>query len=235
MYMVRIFFINKSATMNNQHFENLLNDLYDRFNPNKKSEIPNIITKYNGQEFDAIYYLLMKYNYATNANYDPAIGTQSNVKNLIDQYSKGNRILLNKDVKLTEKDILGLAAEKVQSEIKSTVQEVDDKFSKNLEDLNLYIKNKKEEIDTSLENVKKLLEVNTSIPVNKSEIRINKIFSEDIDIPIEVHNACIGSRFLVPNLNSEENKFIGFEIKDIFFDCISYPGKCIKEITIEKV
>ena len=49
--------------MTKENFEVLLSDLYDIYNPGKKTDISNILEKYNGQEYEAVYQLLFKYNY----------------------------------------------------------------------------------------------------------------------------------------------------------------------------
>jgi hypothetical protein len=73
--------------MNKEHFQTLLEDLYDKYNHTKKSEVPNLIEKYNGQEFDAVKTFYFKYNFRTHPNYDQKAGTDTFIKNLIEQYS----------------------------------------------------------------------------------------------------------------------------------------------------
>ena len=49
--------------MDRNSFNNLLTDLYEIYQPSKKADIPGLLEKYNGQEFDALYHIFFKYNY----------------------------------------------------------------------------------------------------------------------------------------------------------------------------
>ena len=77
--------------MNKEHFQILLEDLYEKYNHTKKSDVPNLVEKYNGQEFDAIKTFYFKYNFKSNANYDQKAGTDEYIKNLIVNYSNCKR------------------------------------------------------------------------------------------------------------------------------------------------
>ena len=71
-------------------FRKLLTDLYEIYNPDKLVDIERIITQNNGREFDAIKTIYLKYNFKQSPSYDPKLGTDKQVKSLIEKYNSGN-------------------------------------------------------------------------------------------------------------------------------------------------
>lgn len=222
--------------MDKQNFENLLTDLYDAYNPSKKGDIPGLLVKYNGQEFDAIYTLLFRYNYPKSEHYIPEIGSVQNIKYLIEKYSAGERIFFNllKKANPNQTEIIEQKVQQVQDEIKSTAAQtagqvqtvIDDKLNA----VDTYIKQRVQDLDRLVLEIQ-----NKYLPAedNLLEIKLNILWTEkELNIPSSVKNMSIGTRFLVFD---SEKKFHGLEIKDIFEDYITIPGKCIKEITIDKI
>lgn len=210
--------------MDIKSFELLLSDLYDVYNPSKKSDIPNLLTKYNGKEYDAIYQLLFKYNYPKSVHYNEVIGTDKNIQLLINSYSAGERIvhkLLNQPVPSHK--------EKIEEQIKATTEQSTDQLktvvSDNLNKFDKLLQDKIAELNRMIETVKQ--------PDEQIEIRLNILWTEkELKLPSAVNSMAIGTRFMVFDV---EDKFHGMEIKDIFEDFVSIPGKRIKEITIDKI
>lgn len=245
--------------MNKEHFQLLLEDLYDKYNHTKKSEVPMLVEKYNGQEFDAIKTFYFKYNFRSNSNYDPKAGTDHQIKILIESYSKGERIIKHSKQEPTAEEESLATIRKEAENANSTISSVSESKKEELlkiaeEKTNLIQKiiNEKEKYFQSLinkldeviqEKTKKLNEINEKVisditqTKNDSdehiEIKINLDFEEtDIELPKEVNTMAAGTRFLIP---SPGGKLLAFEIKDIFCDYVTIPGKCLKEINIQRL
>ncbi len=238
--------------MTREHFETLLNDLYDIYNSSKKSDIPNILDKYNGQEYDAIYQLLFKYNYPRNPIYNPDVTTPKFIKLLIDTYSSGRRILKDEDflIKNYNQNIKfeGLVEAKV-SDVKDQItkdfdEKLDDKLNSTIEKYNNKINEIQKEFDSKIEQISKFLEdYKNKIPEllknsvkddnENIEIKLNILWTEhEINIPSNLKYCTAGDRIITTDNNGS---VIGLEIKDIYWDCVSIPDKIIKEITIDKL
>jgi len=238
--------------MTRDSFEILLNDLYDIYNSSKKSDIPNILDKYNGQEYDAIYQLLFKYNYPRNPLYNPDITSPKFIKLLIDTNSGGRRILKDEDflIKNYNQNIKfeGLVEAKVSDvkdqitkdfdvklddKLNSTIQKYNDKineiqsqFDNKIEQISSFIEDYKNKIPDLLKNTVK--DDNDNI-----EIKLNILWTEhEINIPSNLKYCTAGDRIITTDNNGN---VIGLEIKDIYWDCVSLPNKIIKEITIDKL
>lgn len=238
--------------MTRESFELLLNDLYDIYNSSKKSDISNILDKYNGQEYDAVYQLLFKYNYPRNPLYNPDITSSKFIKLLIDTYSTGRRLLKEEDflIKNYNQNIKfeGLVEQKVSNvkdqitkdfdvkldeKLNSIIEKYNNKisliqneFDKKIEQINLFLEDYKNKIPDLLKNSSK--DDNDNI-----EIKLNILWAEhEINIPSNLKYCCAGDRIITSDLNGN---IIGLEIKDIYWDCVSVPNKIIKEITIDKL
>jgi hypothetical protein len=207
--------------MEQKVFEILLNDLYDKYNPSNKKEIDNIIKKYVGQELDAIYYFLIKYNYPKHPNYDPKLNDINNVKELIVNYISGSRSILEKKPNISfedqiKKNIVKEAENKIQTQTEQFAEEINVKFSS--------IKSEIEKIKNDLNKKSQDLSI---------EIKLNILYDQsELNIPKEIETFGIGTRFLTKDTTE---RLIALEIKDIFFDFVSNPDCIIKEITIDKI
>jgi len=238
--------------MTRESFEILLSDLYDIYNPSKKNDVISILDKYNGQEYDAIYQLLFKYNYPRNPLYNPDITSPKFIKLLIDTYSAGRRILKDEDflIKNYNQNIKfeGLVEAKV-SDVKDQITKdfdvkLDDKLNATVEKYNTKINEIQREFDVKIEQIGKFLEdYKNKIPeLLKSsakddneniEIKLNILWTEhEINIPSNLKYCTAGDRIITTDNNGN---VIGLEIKDIYWDCVSIPNKIIKEITIDKL
>ncbi len=214
--------------MTKESFELLLTDLYDIYEPSKKVDIPLLLDKYNGQEFDAVYHMLFKYNYPRSEHYNSKIGTQANIKTLIADYSKGERTLSkSKPVQASPQEVIQQKIQEANDSIKTTAADTANQVQKYVDE---QLKAIDEHINARLQELNK----NNFSEANENlEVKLNLLYTEkELVIPYSVKNMCIGTRFLVFDV---EQRFVGLEIKDIVEDYISSPGRCIKEITIDKV
>jgi hypothetical protein len=220
--------------MTQENFELLLNDLYDIYNPEKKSLIPGLLISYNGREFDAIYTIYFKYNSPRifPQTYNKNVGTEKHIKYLIDEYSKGNRVLL------TDKNVVSDPLYELNKKIE-TIDKKYENSSSNEEIIN-ELKNKNTEIE------KLYSEKLNDLKDELVSLLKSKTFDEDEDIEINIDLSSIPTDIKLPNFIkhlSPQTKFIvfgsdnkpyGLEIKEVIYDFISKPGKCIKEIIIGK-
>ncbi len=220
--------------MDKNSFNNLLTDLYEIYQPSKKADIPGLLDKYNGQEFDALYHIFFKYNYPKSEHYNPELGTPQNIKFLIEKYSAGERALFSffkKEPPVNHQEIIDKKIEQTTGQVKDLVEDkiktIDTHIEKRLQEM---IK-MKEDFEAMLKDGS-WLKAKTAEESNV-EIKLNLLWTEkEVILPQNVGSMCIGTRFLIFDA---DNKFHGFEIKDITEDYISAPGKCIKEITIDKI
>jgi predicted transcriptional regulator len=240
--------------MNKEDFETLLSDLYAIYNTSKGADIPGLLNKYNGQEFDAVKTLFIRYNFRGHPNYNSELGTDKHVRYLIERYSAQDRVLkknglvqpsaeetINK--KITE------ASEKVQEETAKAKQETENFVSQKTEELDKYFATKKAEIELKLKNLeeaitKKVAELGEiskqAQPIiqqqedkQKIELKLELNYDdEDLELPKEIKDMGPGARMLLYNSKQQPK---GLEVKDVLYDCISEEGKCIKTMTIHRI
>jgi len=251
--------------MNREHFKTLLEDLYDKYNHTKKSDVPFLLENYNGREFEAIKTFYFKYNFKGSANFDPKAGSDNFIKDLIESYSNGARTIKTQSSLTPEQESLANlsnVAEKANFSINEVTESKKEELAKIIEEnkkmfediisekqkhfdeliarMDLVIKEKNAQIE---ENIKKIdLEsihtIINSISEKKDndehiELKINLDYEEtDIQLPKEINTMAAGTRFLIEGPNK---KLLAFEIKDIFCDYVTAPGKCLKEINIQRI
>lgn len=238
--------------MTKEHFETLLEDLYDIYNPGKKNDIPGLISKYNGQEFDAVYQILFKYNYPRNPLYNPDITSPKFVKTLIDSYTADRRILKDQDflVKNYNQNVKfeGFVDEKVSSVKSEITKDLQGKITESVESIVSSYETRITSLQNALESKMKSIEetlrsyqnqvpemLRSAVPSDSDniEIKLNVLWTEhEINIPSNLKYCAAGDRIITSDLNGS---VIGLEIKDIYWDCVSVPGKIIKEVTIDKL
>lgn len=240
--------------MTREHFETLLSDLYDIYNPGKKSDVPGLLDKYNGQEFDAIYQLLFKYNYPRNPLYNPELTSPKFVKLLIESYSSNRRLLKDKDflIKNYNQNVKfeGMVEEKVSSVKTEITKDLQGKMAQNMESIvSAYeekigsmqkafeekIRRMEESVSNYQNQIPEMLKSAAPPPADPDniEIKLNILWTEhEINIPSNLKFCTAGDRVITTDNNGN---VIGLEIKDIYWDCVSVPGKLIKEVTIDKV
>lgn len=238
--------------MTRDHFETLLGDLYDIYNPSKKEDISGLLDKYNGQEFDAIYQLLFKYNYPRNPLYNPELSSPKFVKLLIDSYSSERRILKEKDflIKNYNQNVKfeGIVEEKVSSAKSEIAKDLQDKMAANIDSITSSYESKVKEMQEAFEGKIREMEnsignyrtqvgelMKSAVPADPDniEIKLNILWTEnEVNIPSNLKYCAAGDRVITTD---NRGGIIGLEIKDIYWDCVSVPGKLVKEITIDKV
>ena len=79
-------------------FRKLLTDLYTTYNPDKLIDVDRMVTQYNGTEFDAIKTIYLKYNFKQSPFYNPSLGSDRQVKALMEKYNSGNMRLEDEKV-----------------------------------------------------------------------------------------------------------------------------------------
>lgn len=218
--------------MDTKSFETLLTDLYDRYFPAGKAEISKLVEKYNGQEFDAVYHMLLKYNYSNHPKYEKDIEKPASVKNLIQQYSTGNYILRNIVAsKISQEQVIDQKIEEANEKIKSTADQVSSEVKNQVQEFNSFIAEKKKEIEFLMQSIREQKE-KPKVEDSNIEVKLNILWTgSEIILPKEVANFTKDTRFVCQDIKGE---LIGLEVKDVFWDFVSSPGKCIKDITIDK-
>lgn len=215
--------------MTREHFSNLLNDLYDIYNPGKKEVIPELLNKYNGSEFDAIYNFFFTYNYPRSNHYNPKLGTQEHIKKLIEEYSQEKRTAgdIKKYSEEKSQDAHKEVVESIKNEIVDEKKKIETSIDDRMKSIDDFFKEKEKALNNLFLTLSKEHE-----PGMKIETKLEVLYTEtDLQIPKEVEKMSIGSRFMVYDKDKRPH---GMEIIDIMWDFISYEDKCIRNITIEK-
>ena len=199
--------------MDRNSFENLLTDLYDIYAPAKKADIPKLLNNYNGMEFDAVYHILLKYNYPRSAHYNPKVGGEKQIRLLIESYTNGQRTakeIINSNEKVNIDDQIKNLQSNVDKQVEEKLKEIDQKFS----------------------------EINSSSQTEDSdsiEITIELLFDNSefgIEIPKVLESSAPGTRIIILDKN---DKIHGLEVKDVLEDFASYKGKHVRTIQIDKI
>ncbi|HUS51345.1 MAG TPA: hypothetical protein VMZ91_14345 [Candidatus Paceibacterota bacterium] len=242
-----------------------MEDLYDKYNHTKKSDVPFLLKNYNGREFEAVKTFYFKYNFKGSANYDSRAGSDDFIKKLIENYSNGERTIKTQNTLSPEEENfanLNSVAEKANVSIKEIAESKKEELAKIISEnkkmfediiaekqkhfdelilrMDAVIKEKSSQIE---ENIKKIdvdsiQTIIDSISNKKNseehiELKINLDYEEtDIELPKEISVMAAGTRFLIEGPNK---KLLAFEIKDIFCDYVTAPGKCLKEINIQRI
>jgi hypothetical protein len=187
------------------------------------------------------------YNRKNASYYNPEIGTDKYIIELIKEYESGGRSLQDVDLKsntqeaqesLTQKSILESVKEiqASQEEVKKEVQEEVDKKIKNIQES---YKETENAFKKSLESIYKDFEQKLSTLKEETDDVTIRIFStysnSELDLPNKKIIAGLGkgSRLIIKD---KDGKPIGLEIVDITYDGISeLDGKPLVEIFLEKV
>jgi len=172
--------------MNKEHFRILLEDLYDKYNHSKKSEVVNLIERYNGQEFDAIKTFYFKYNFKSHPNYDPKAGSDTFIKNLIEQYSDGKRPIKDavKEIDPEQERLLAFKQEqaKASNDINIVSEAKKEELLKiadeKLKTLDLLIQSKEKQ----LEEMIRKMDIMIQEKARKIEENIKKISEESLEL-----------------------------------------------------
>jgi len=205
--------------MDRNSFNNLLEDLYDVFNPAKKSDIPSLLDKYVGEEFDAVYHLLLRYNYPRSQNFNPKLNQPETIKMLIRKYADGERVfksMMPSSEPVITTEIIQQHTEKALKEASVKLEEISE------ERLNKIASKVKDMLISESESVS--VEVVVEFSFNNEELKIK--------IPKRLESLSIGTRLIVLD---EEGKPHGLEIKDVLEDYASYENKIVRTIIVDKI
>lgn len=209
--------------MQKENFERLLNDLYAEYSPAKITEVPKLMDKYNGQEFDCIKYFFMVYNFRASEKYDAKVGTDKHVRDLIELYDKGEKMTIVTTKEQMKSEIEGL----LENVGKSKEEAIENLFQEKMAKIDKYFNDK----ELFLRSIEKAADFQGR-PGN-IEVRYDLNFDGTlIDVPAEVDDMATGSRMLILDKNGAP---CGLHVIDILYDAISEPGKCIKKITINRI
>lgn len=243
--------------MNDKHFNTLLYDLFQIYNPDKSSELDYITRKYrNGMEHIAIEYVLRKYNIESHKNYNPDITPQNlseKVQELIEIYSKGGRINpedIQKQKAIEERELeqksqeeLKKIKEREEKEAKERLKEITKEFSGTLEEKQKYLESlfegKAKEIEEffqdKLKNLTEKYEVISEM-IEKIAKNKEKILSPDIHLKVTPINIEL-EKIQLPSSDilihcGKDDRIIAFE-KDDNGNPKGVIGLIVKEVIFE--
>lgn len=232
--------------MEKETFKNLLTDLYNIYNRDNIQFVDGLADKYSRHEFDAVQNIFIKYNYKSAPYYDPEIGTDKYIIDLIKEYDSGLRSLENVNLK-----------EQLNGKTEALEQKTKDEEIKKIETLQKEVKEEVSgEVDKKLQTLEKsfaekeLAHKNALNSIYEDfQKKIEMLKQDNDDITIRVFSLYTNSELVLPNqkeisrlgkgsrliLKDENNKTIGLEIKDIVYDCVSeLSGKPLIEIWVDK-
>ena len=221
--------------MKKENFKNLLTDLYNIYNKGNLIYVDDLVERYNRLEFESVRNIFIKYNNKTAKHYNPNIGTDEYIYNLIQEYEQGNRSLQSVDLKaeainqknsqeknevlIKEKEL----KENFSSEIQKATEELQKQFQQEIQNYQQQIESYKNQIKDITENKKEVPEA------------IYRVFSNnaEINLPNKKYLSTLGKGARIITFD-ENKKVVGLEITDITIDYISHQDNIpIIEITVE--
>jgi hypothetical protein len=216
--------------MKKEDFTLLLQDLYKLYNPSFAEHIPMLVERYSRMEVDAVKTALMKYNRKNASFYDPEKDKEEYAINLVNEYSKGNRVLYG--AVLEPLKVEQVKAEDTSEKIDSKINEIKSELSQRETELVKSYENKLKELSSQLNNVAKqktsLYEnVDVRLVVNYTEHEL-KIPKKEIILSLGV-----GARIITTSVDGSH--IIALKIVDILCDGVSdMEGKLIIEIILDR-
>lgn len=201
--------------MKKENFKHLLTDLYNTYNPSNLKFVEDLVEKYSRLEFDAVKNIFIKYNYKNSEHYDPSIGTNEYILELINIYDSGVRALQTTDIK---QEAIARNNEKKNNSLNIDVEKVNN-IEKGLRDKIENLESLLNKKDENVEPTIRVVTLNSDIEVNLP----NKKY---------LSNLGTGSRIIT---RDAENKVIGLEIEDITIDFVSDDKNPVIEITVKKI
>jgi hypothetical protein len=210
--------------MKKENFKNLLIDLYNIYNPANLKYVDELVEKNSRLEFDSLKNIFIKYNYKSAEHYDPNIGTDEYILNLIREYNSGNRSLQNIDIKQSAIQRKNEEKSKEVNVKPEQINKIEQIFKSQIEELGVVLKEKEEQIQNLINNKGQEPTIRVISNYSNSEINLpNKKY---------LSNLGTGSRIIT---RDNENKVIGLEIQDITIDFVSDDKNPLIEITVKKV
>lgn len=215
--------------MKKEDFTLLLQDLYKLYNPSFAEHIPMLVERYSRMEVDAVKTAIMKYNRKNASFYDPEKDKEEYAIKLVDEYSKGNRVLYGATLEPIEVEQNKVnESEKIETklnEIKSELSQRETELIKSYE-------NKLKELSSQLNNVAKQKtslydNIDVRLVVNYTEHEL-KMPNKEIILSLGV-----GARIITTSANG--SNIIALKIADILCDGVSdMNGKLIIEIILDR-
>ena len=216
--------------MKKEDFTLLLQDLYKLYNPSFAEHIPMLVERYSRMEVDAVKTALMKYNRKNASFYDPEKDKEEYAINLVNEYSKGNRVLYGAVLEPVKTE--QIKTEDANEKIDSKLNEIKTELSQRETELVKSYENKLKELSSQLNNVAKqktpLYEnVDVRLVVNYTEHEL-KIPKKEIILSLGV-----GARIITTSVDG--SNIIALKIADILCDGVSdMEGKLIIEIILDR-
>lgn len=231
--------------MHKENFKNLLTDLYNIYNPANLSYVDDLVERYSRMEADAVKNIFIKYNHKSAEHYNPDLGTDDYIINIIREYEGGSRVLQNVNIKADSiakkqseqektKPVPQQTVLEFTKDIKSEFSKKEDELKKSFQEQTESIKNfAKEEIQKFNDEIKKAIE--TSTKAQEPTVRVFSTYTNtELQLPNKKYLASlgIGARIITTD---ENKKVIGLEISDITIDYVSNSnGIPLIEITVKK-
>ncbi len=245
--------------LNDEDFTNLLTDFYTVFAPANLEKLPNLIEKYkntNQEQVDAIKMAYIIYFQPKNQAYQqfknimPEHGTERGIIQLMESYSRGERII--------SKDI----AEKIQKEQQDKISQINLQNQKEQEELLKNQKKTEEQLQLEkakeIELLKKELELLKNQDNRKVEVKYYEMeyqilsFIETADIDQNgkitykeydysqvlfpdkkyISSFSVGQRLI---LQCKDKSIIGVEIVNINDDYIGDPNNPVRLLELKRV
>ena len=226
-----------------ENFANLLNDLYDIFNPEHKSYVSGLVERNIDVPMDSVDMILFKYNQEHLDFYDPEMNNPTYHMNLVSQYAKGNRPLQELDISKRRAEIQAqkdAATQQAQQKELDRQKQLQDQLSSQAAGIE---KKTQEEINTIKKEMEKALqEIHTIRDEAKKnpeddgvdyQLRINYT-QEEIQLPNakKLAGLGIGARIIA---KTTQGRPIGLVVKDISYDDFSHPeGRTVIDIILDK-
>lgn len=241
--------------MDKNNFKELLIDLYNLYNPSKVKDVDDIISSYEGNEYDAIKTILLKYNFKGHPSYNEQSNSDEYVHYIISKYIEGQRILSKQNIltqnekeelrKLEERQKEQKIKEEELENHKNEIQKTSAEFLEKLKEQVNSIQKRMIDFEEKYNHIQKLheefsnFENKISIESTKSsKIKINieslNFTDSDIELPNQeiIDSLTKGSRII---LKTSSGNICGVEVKDITYDLVSYANEIVKEIILEKI
>lgn len=231
--------------MHKENFKNLLTDLYNIYNPANLSYVDELVERYSRMEVDAVKNIFIKYNHKSAEHYNPELGTDEYIINIIREYENGSRVLQNVNIKadsiakkqseqenskpVQQQTILEFAND-IKSEFSKKEEELKKSFQEQVENFKNLAKT---EVEKFNEEIQKLME--SSSKIQEPTVRVFSTYTNtELQLPNKKYLASlgIGARIITTD---ENKKVIGLEISDITIDYVSNSnGVPLIEITVKK-
>ena len=222
---------------------NLLNDLYEIFNPDYKQYVEGLSQKYLDMPLESVDMILFKYNQPHMIFHDPQMNSTEYQMKLVSEYAKGLRSLQELDIakrraelQKAEQDASNHEIEAQKHKEEELKKELLSQTGKIKESTSQEIESIKKEMTKVLEEIKQIRDEAKKNPEDDGveyQIIINYT-KEEIVLPNAKRLAGlgIGARVIA---KTTEGRPVGLIVKDITYDDISHPlEKTIIDVVLDK-